>query len=57
MTGLKLPAKFARTITGAYPIEPKVWLLKLSCGHVTTRHRRAEAPRDARCAVCARGSR
>ena len=30
MTGLKLPAKFARTITGAYPIEPKVWLLKLN---------------------------
>lgn len=57
MTGLKLPAHFTRTVVGATLTAPKTWLLKLSCGHVTTRHRKAEAPRDARCAACARGSR
>lgn len=57
MTGLTLPARFARAVVGATLTAPKAWLLKLSCGHTATRHRQAEAPREARCAECARGSR
>lgn len=57
MTGLTLPARFTRAVVEAVALRSKVWRLRLACGHEATRHRKAEAPRDARCAVCARGSR
>ena len=57
MTGLALPAKFARQVVESVALRTKVWRLRLACGHEATRHRQAEAPREARCAACARGSR
>lgn len=57
MTGLTLPARFTRAVVEAVSLRAKVWRLRLACGHEAIRHRQVEAPRDARCAVCARGSR
>lgn len=57
MTGLTLPARFTRAVVEATALRTKVWRVRLVCGHEAIRHRQAEAPRDARCAVCARGSR
>lgn len=57
MTGLALPAKFTRAVVEATVLRTKVWRLRLACGHEAIRHRQVEAPREARCAACARGSR
>lgn len=57
MTGLALPARFTRAVVEAVALRTKVWKVRLVCGHEAIRHRQAEAPREARCAACARGSR
>lgn len=50
----KLPSKYARGVVGAAQTSPRVWMLKLACGHVATRRRTDLPPRETRCVECAR---
>jgi len=52
----RLRKRFARDVVEARRTGPASWVVRLACGHATTRQRTETAPRSVRCLACSQGA-